>query len=664
MRHVLDCESGSALCSKEFPIGAAMDRIPRRWIYALGIAAALVPTAGAQAQQDSAGKAEFVLTSADQDDLGDLSIEQLAQIPVQSASKLSEPLNSVPAAIYVIPGDAILSAAANSLPEVLRLAPNLQVQQVSAREYAISSRGFNSVEASNKQLVLIDGRTIYTPLHAGVFWDLHNPMLEDIQQIEVISGPGGSLYGPNAVNGVISIMSRDARDTTGLLARGTAGAQERTLAGRYGTAIGDGAVRVYANWFDREDLPGGVAADTPDNFRGWQAGFRADLPSGDNHLTIQGDIFDNEVGTFADDGNRGQNILLRWKRDIGEDSSVQVRAYYDEFEREYILVQDSLETFDIEAQYTGKVSAHTLVAGVGVRTTKDEFINNLNDFRLDPVSRRLWVGNVFVQDRIAIADRLNLTLGMKIEESSYTGLQFLPNARVAWQIDDENLLWGAISRAVRTPSRIDRELANLPLLAKASDFRSEKLVAFEAGYRGQVTEDVNVTANLFYNYYDDLRTTELSEGGSLPIRLSNGIEGSTYGLETWATAQLARPVRLQFGVATLWKDFQVKEGRVDLAAMDSVGDDPEFQLKSRAYVDLSDRWKFNAGLRYIGAINTEPRIDDYLEADAQLTFRASTQVELFVAGTNLLRNQHLESNDTKRGQGVERSVYAGSRLRF
>ena len=618
----------------------------------------------ALAQQSDVDTDDFTLASVSPDDLSALSIEDLAQIPVQSASKRSEPLSAVPAAMYVISGEDITAAAANSLPEALRLAPNLQVQQVSAREYAISSRGFNSVEASNKLLVLIDGRTVYTPLHAGVFWDLHNPLLEDIHQIEVVSGPGGSLYGPNAVNGVIHVISRDARDTTGLLARGTAGARERTLAARYGAPLGAGAFRVYGNWFDREDLPGGVAADAPDQLRGWQAGFRADLPAGDDLFTIQGDVFANEAGTFADDGNRGQNLQLRWKRQIGDDSAVQIRAYYDEIQRDLILVRDSLETYDVEAQYTDSFGSHDLVVGVGLRTTKDEFINDLNAFKLDPVSRRLWVANVFAQDRIALAPGIGLVLGLKLENSTYTGFEFLPNIRLAWQLDDTNLVWAAISRAVRTPSRIDRELANLPILAKASGFRSEKLVAFEAGYRGRVIENLNVSANLFYNIYDDLRTTELSEGGTLPIRLSNGIEGSTYGIEAWGTAQPAPPLRLQLGVATLWKDFEVKPGHLDLAAMDSVGDDPEYHLKARALVDLTDRWKLNAGLRYTGAIDTAPRIASYLEADAQLTFRASASVELFVAGTNLLHDQHLESNDVGRGQAVERSIFAGSRLRF
>ncbi|HEX8450414.1 MAG TPA: TonB-dependent receptor plug domain-containing protein, partial [Allosphingosinicella sp.] len=209
------------------------------------------------------------------EDLRDLTIEQLAQIEVRSASKQAEPIGRAPTSIFVVTGNDIVRSAATSLPEALRLAPNLQVQQLDARQFAITSRGFNGAESSNKLLVLIDGRSVYTTLHSGVFWELHSPLLEDVRQIEVISGPGGTLYGPNAVNGVVSVATRDARETLGGLVRATAGPRERTLALRYGASLGNsGAVRVYANGLDRENMPAGPAPDNNDDFSGWQAGFR------------------------------------------------------------------------------------------------------------------------------------------------------------------------------------------------------------------------------------------------------------------------------------------------------------------------------------------------------------------------------------------------------
>ncbi len=632
---------------------------------ALAGAATLCIPSAALAQDDDLGVEETPLASLDSRVLSALSIEELANVTVESASKRPEPLSGAPTALYVITAKQIEDSAAYSLPEALRLAPNLQVQQVTAREYAISARGFNNVESSNKLLVLIDGRTIYTPLHAGVFWDLHNPVIEDIAQIEVISGPGGSLYGPNAVNGVINVISRDARDTIGVLARGTVGANERTAAARYGIQLGEGgAARVYANWFDREDMPAGIQSDGDDQFRGWQAGFRADLPSGESLFTLQGDIFDNRVGSFANDGNRGHNLLARWQHSLDERSSLQVRAYYDKFDRNLILVSDSLETFDVEAQYTGRLGSHEFVVGAGVRSTRDEFINNLNAFKLDPESRRLSVVNLFAQDKIALAPTVSLILGLKAENSTFSGTELLPSARLAWQPDPSHFLWAAVSRAVRTPSRIDRQLVNLPLLAQATEFESEKLIAWEAGYRGQLSSSLNVSVNAFFNSYNDLRSTELAPGGVLPIRLSNGIEGHNYGVEAWGVGQLTPWARLELGVATLWKDFSVKPGRVDLADMESTGDDPNYVIKARANITPTDRLNFNLGVRYVGAIETAPAIDPYVEADAQLAYRLGRSVEVFVAGTNLLHRSHLESNDPKRSQAVERSVFAGTRMRF
>ncbi len=618
--------------------------------------AALWPaTAGAQEQY----------AALETQDLSNLSIEELAQIPVRSASKREEPLSGAPASIFVITGEEIEDSAANSLPEALRLAPNLQVQQVNANEHAITARGFNSVETANKLLVLIDGRTVYTPLHSGVFWNLHNPLLEDIAQIEVISGPGGTLYGPNAVNGVVSVTTLDARDTIGGLVRGTAGGYERTAVARYGVAIGDsGALRVYGNWFDREDFPPAFTLDIGDRIHGWQAGFRADFEEGADHFTVQGDLFDNEVGDFQDDGNRGYNVLTRWTRAISPRSSFRIQAYYDDFTREITLVRDSLKTIDVEAQYNTSRGPHDFVIGAGVRTTRDEFINNLNPFQLDPQSKRLWIYNAFLQDRVALSPRLSLIAGIKAENSSFTGVHLLPNLRLAWQPDERTLLWGAVSRAVRTPSRIDRQLVFLPILATAPDFESEKLVAFEAGYRGRPTDRTSLNISVFFNLYDDIRTTEFSPGGTLPIRLSNGLEGHTYGIEAWSTIQVMPSWRLNLGATKIWKDFRMKPGRVDIANRDSLGHDPDIQLFARSTLDVTDRLRLSGGLRYIGDIESDPPIGDYVEADARIGFQLTDLIELYVAGSNLLHRTHLESNDPQRAQRPQRSIYAGTRLRF
>lgn len=599
-------------------------------------------------------------------DLSRLSIEELARLPVRSASKREEPLSAAPTALFVITNEDIVNSGVTAFPEMMRLAPNLGVQQVNGHEYAISARGFNSIETANKLLVLLDGRSVYSTLHSGVFWDLRATLLEDIQQIEVISGPGGTLYGPNAVNGVINISTRDARETLGGFVRGTAGGFERTAGGRYGIALGDdAALRAYLNWYDREDLPQGpIGPPLNDAFSGWQAGFRADIGSDSDQFTVQGDIFDNDVDTLPGDGNRGHNLLARWSRALDETSSFRFQAYYDYFRRRFLLAEDSLTTFDVDAQYNASWGAHDLVVGGGVRTTRDRFVNNLNPFQLVPSRQRLWIYNGFVQDRIRLTPQFSLTVGIKAEETSFTGIELLPNLRVAWQPNARHLLWAAVSRAVRTPSRIDRQLEFQPLLLPASDFVSEKLIAFEAGYRGQPSPAITLSVNLFYNLYDDIRTTDLVNTNPVQVQLANGLEGHSYGLEAWGSAQLTPWWRLNLGLSTLFKDFRTKPGHIDLAQGDSLGHDPEFQLSARTQIDLTNRLRLNAGLRYIGEIDSALPIGGYVEADASLAYRLNDTIELYVAGRNLLHRAHLESNDPERAQLAQRSVYAGTRLRF
>ncbi len=597
------------------------------------------------------------------EDLRDLSIEELAQIEVRSASKQAEPISRAPTSIFVVTGNDIVRSAATSLPEALRLAPNLQVQQIDARQFAVTSRGFNGVESSNKLLVLIDGRSVYTTLHSGVFWELHSPLLEDVEQIEVISGPGGTLYGPNAVNGVVSVATRDARETLGGLVRATAGPRERTLALRYGAGLGEsGAVRVYANGLDREDLPAGPAPDGGDAFSGWQAGFRTDLGKGADQFTLQGDIFDTDIDTLPGDGDRGHNLLARWTHDFAEDRSLQIQAYYDEYRRQSLLVTDSLQTLDTEAQLNARFGAHHVVLGGGVRTTRDGFTNDLNGFHLEPQSRRLWVLNAFAQDRMALTPKLDLIAGLKLERSSFSGVELLPNLRLAWRPSARATWWGAVSRAVRTPSRIDRQLVFLPLLAEAANFESEKLIAFEAGYRGQPGASTTLSVSLFYNLYDDIRTTEFT-GNPFPVRLQNGLEGKTYGIEAWATHQLSGTWRASLGLAALNKDFRLKNGAVDLSSRASLGADPDYQILARSQLDLTDRLQLDVGLRGVDDLGASG-LGGYVEADARLAWRVADPIELYVAGNNLLHKSHVESSDLGRAQRVERSVYLGTRLRF
>lgn len=592
--------------------------------------------------------------------LTDLSIEELAQLEVTTVSRRPEPLATAPAALAIIANQDILRIGATSLPEALRLAPNLDVQRIDARQYAITARGFQGAETANKLLVQIDGRSIYSTLFSGVFWELFEVPVEDIEQIEVISGPGGTLWGINAVNGVVSVQSKDARDTQGLLARATAGNLERTVHLRYGDRIGEaGGFRVYLSGFDRGGFPGeGRRGDLADGGQGLQLGFRGDLALGSGHVTLQGDAFEHDDGTGDAEG---QNMLARWTVAHDRGASTQVQAWWSRTARRFLGVYDRLTMAELAVLHNRSIGRHELVLGGGVRLTNDRFVNTLNPFQLDPPSRDLWFWNAFVQDRVELGERLFLTGGVKLEQISYTSVQLLPSVRLAWQVADDHLLWAAISRAVRTPSRIDRQLT-APGILQPGTFRSEALTAFEAGWRGQPTAALSLSVNLFYNLYDDLRTTSPASATMLfPVRLANGLKGETWGVESWGAWQALPWWRLSFGLRTLGKSFRLQAGERDLENGISLGNDPDYSWQLGSRMDLRPDLALDFQLRSYGS-RPSPRVESYTDVNARLGWRVSPEVELFVTGTNLFHDRRPESADTDRGQLVRRVVSLGARF--
>lgn len=594
-------------------------------------------------------------------DLQGMSIEQLAQVEVTSVSKHAQPLGDAPAAIYVISNDDIQHSTATSLPEALRLAPNLQVQQIDAHQYAISARGFNGFANSNKLLGLIDGRTIYTPLHAGIFWDQRQPMLEDLDRIEVISGPGGTLWGLNAVNGVINIISKNARDTQGALVTGSASARERNTAARYGGPLGsDGGFRIYANGYDREDLPVAAGANRPDGFRGIQVGFRSDWGNDGDGFTIQGDYFYNDVVDVGRD--TGHNILARWTHGFDSGSALQVQAYYDSVNRRYNSGRDGLDTIDLSLQHDFALGPHHIVWGAGVRTTTDFLYGRPGVLLFSPPERRLWAGNIFVQDSYSLGPKVTLIGGVKFEQTTFTDLEALPNLRIAWKPNEKTLFWAAASRAVRTPSRLDRDLFH-PVLLEKSTFDSEELVAIEAGYRGQPFRQATLSISLFYNFYDELRTVEARPGGSSPFRIDNGLRGHSYGIEAWGAYQPLKWWRLSAGVSTLHKSFHLKPGHIDATNGGSLGNDPDFQMMLRSQMTVADSIDIDLMLRGVDSL-PKPYMPGYVEADLRLGWHPGDEVELFVAGSNLLHKFRAQSGEVTRRQLIARTISAGTRVRF
>ena len=564
-------------------------------------------------------------------DLVDLSFEELSQIEVTSVSKRAEPLSRSPAAIYVISGDDIRRSGVTSLAEALRLAPNLEVARVDAQSYVISPHGLNSVNASNKLLVLIDGRSIYTPFFSSVFWDQQDVMLADVERIEVISGPGGALWGANAMNGVINVITKAAGDTQRGLVDAALGNRLQQGALRWGGKLGDaGRYRVYAQAAGESQTLLASGDGASDDWRSTQAGFRADMTALGSAFTVQGDMYENILDTPG--GRRsGGNLLGRWTRQLSEGSTLQVQAYYDQQHRADLAAtgggsSEQLDTYDIEVEHNFAIGrSQQVVWGIGQRGWRDEFINTANPFVLMPQSQTLRLTSVFGQDTVALRDDLSMTLGAKFEYSSFSGWAFMPSVRIGWQVTARDFVWGAISRAVRPPSRLERDLTAPGIVDTSPSFQSEKLVAYEAGWRSQLSSQASMSISLFYNDYSDLRTTSPNPVTVLPITFGNGLEGHTYGVDAWGSWSPLPWWRINPGFGLLRKDFHLKPGEADIAGVQTVlGHDPAHQVFLRSYMDLPHNTELYIGLRQIAAL---PDVDvpGYFEADVRLGWHVTPQ---------------------------------------
>lgn len=583
-----------------------------------------------------------------------MSIEELSNVEVTSVSKRPERLADAAASVYVLGNEDIRRSGIQSLPEALRLAPNLNVQRIDALDYGVSARGLNGFESSNKLLVVVDGRSLYSPFFSGVEWSQIQPDLTDIDRIEVVSGPGGTLWGANAVNGVINIVSRPADLTQGLAGQVAAGEGHKFYSLRYGGRAGaSGAYRLYARAFDRAGtLRGGK--DAGDGWRGGQVGFRADFDAASSHLTLQGDsYFDrvpSQIPQFTRGKLAGENLLGRWTRS-GTRSELEVQAYYDRYERIARGILDGVTTYDVQVQQRLSMGDHRLVVGAGYRRWSDRFENFVNAFVLDPPHATSDLSNAFVQDQISRGP-LTLTVGLKAEHNNFSGLEWLPNARLAWRAGDDTLLWAAVSRAIRNPSRLDRDLVFGSLVVR-SNFQPEKLLAYELGYRGQPTDHLSLSATLFYHDYQGVRSNEATPGVTFPIRIGNGLKGETFGLETWGDLDVTRTWRLSAGATFLGKRFEKAAGSTDISNLAAQGHDPDVQVLLRSQHQLTGRLAFDARLRYVGSVPRE-RVGSYLtapaysEADARLSWRLTERAELSLLGVNLLHASHVEATEPRR----------------
>src|SRR2546428_3253942 len=513
--------------------------------FTLGLAC-LAEAAFAQ-QPDSAALRPDSSLSA----LKKLSIEQLMNLQVTSVSKRPERLSQTAPASGVIRQRDIGRPGASSLAEARPLASNRRAAKVDSRQWAISARGFNGTTA-NKLLVLIDGRTIYTPLFSGVFWDVQEVPLEDIDRIEVISGPGATLWGANAVNGVINVITKDAKDTQGFLLTGGGGTEQHGFGTvRYGAALGSSVrARIYGRGFDRDATAFPSGQDAADDWHLEQGGFRMDWEaSSASHATLQGDLYDGRIAqdSGGDIAVTGRDVIARWSRTLSEQSSLTAQLYYDRTHRDIPrLFGEDLDTYDVELQLSTRLGArHDLVWGLGYRNINDRTVVGADStlaFLPTQVAREWFTG--FVQDEIALVpNRVHVTLGTKIEHNDYTGFEIQPSGRVSWRLASSGLLWAAVSRALRTPSRIDRELfapAKAPyFLAGGPDFHSEEELAYELGYRYQ-RGSVALSVATFYSRYHGLRSIEqVNPPNPVPLVIGNGQDGESYGGVATAEHQLA-----------------------------------------------------------------------------------------------------------------------------
>jgi iron complex outermembrane receptor protein len=628
----------------------------------------LAAAAAAQALQETSPQQASELKS--------LSIEQLMELDVTSVSRRSEPVSGAAAAITVITGEDIRRSGANNLPDALRIATGLQVAQSNGNTWAISSRGFNATTA-NKLLVLIDGRSIYTPLFSGVFWDAQDVMLEDVDRIEIIRGPGATLWGANAVNGVINILTKSARETQGGLASLGGGAGEEGLASfRQGGKVGrETAFRAYGKYSYRDSLALENGDSARDPLRRGQAGFRIDRDdTGSGGLTLQGDAYHGLAGqtVVVRDDTRldGANLLGRWTRTYAENAGSDLQVYYDYTHRRIPQwFEEHRHTLDVDYQHRQPIGARQdLVWGAGYRITHDRVGNSAGvAFLPDSVTESLF--SAFAQDEVALARHLRLTLGTKLEHNRWTGFEVQPSVRLAWAPDDRRTLWSAVSRAVRSPTRYDEDLvlfaAGVPVLTGSSGFVPEELLSYELGYRVQPRTGLLLDLAAFYNVYDDLRSFEPAAAPAVfPYHFSNRLNADTWGLEARVSWQAAPWWRLHAGYAWLDKDLSLDAGSLDPTAGTAEGDDPRSRATLRSLMDLPRGFELDGTLRYVSRLPA-PVVPAYTELDLRLGWQASDRLELSLTGQSLLHARHPEFGaPSPSREEVQRGAYGKVTWRF
>ncbi len=576
--------------------------------------------------------------------LADLSLEQLSEFVVSSVSRRDERLDRSASSVHVITSEDIRRSGASTLAQALRLAPQLHVARADANQYAISARGFNNVLA-NKMLVLVDGRTLYTPLFSGVFWQSQDTLLEDIDRIEVVSGPSAALWGTNAVNGLIHIITRHAARTQGAAASGEVGTRQRVGAVRFGARAGDHAhYRLYAKAHQRKNSAlASTGAAVDDAAGGVQAGVRVDWSEGDQAARLLADVYRSDIGEQGQSRRSdGAHVTARWRRDFAGGERLLLRGTYEQTELRTPNFRERLDTLDLLAQYDVATAPNNrMILGAGHRVSHDDTANGPTLAFL-PAKRTLSWSRVFAQNQYGIDERFSVTLAASLERNPYTGVEFLPSARLSWLVAPGQFAWAAASRAVRAPSRIDREFylpASPPYtVAGGPRFESEVANVVELGYRAQPSVTLSYALTAFRQEFDHLRSLQPTPQG---LQLENGLAGRTQGLEASMSWRVNERWRLVAGATGLSRKIRLRPGAVDVGGEASLGNDPRHWWSLRSTVDLTPRLIWDLSVRRSGGLPA-PAVPGYTDVDTRLAWSVTPDLEVALSVRNLADARHPE----------------------
>ncbi|MBI2423176.1 MAG: TonB-dependent receptor [Candidatus Hydrogenedentes bacterium] len=635
------------------------------------------------------------------DDLTNLSLEELLDIEVTSVSKRPEKRREASAAIFVITSDDIRRSGATNIPDLLRMVPGVNVAQQTSSTFHVSARGFNG-RFANKLLVLVDGRSVYTPLFSGVFWGTMDLALDDIERIEVVRGPGGTLWGANAVNGVINIVTKPAKATQGGQATVGLGTEESFIGAlRYGGKASDALhYRVYSSFKDHDSFAMPDGSQGEDAWLHGRLGVRLDwekesdsfvfLADGFNMATLDSDVLPTMIPPFVEtdiqrNHQRGGQMTGRYTHQFADESEVAVQVYYDLYSQAGTLLDEQRHTVDLDFQYRFDASPHHhLVVGGGYRLIRDN-IENGPSINFDPDDRTSHIFNLYLQDQIdLIPDELTFTVGLRLEHNDFSALEAQPNMQLAWRPGEQHAVWGAVSRAVRTPSLAESDamvdFLGLPFtfasLTGNDKFDAEDLLSWELGYRYAASPKFTVDLALFYNQYSDLRTLGAGIPGAdfssfpphllVPLLIQNELDADTYGVEVALDWQALDWWRMRLNYT--WFDYELDDeaGLLTVFAQLSEGDTPEHQLWFQHSFQLSPQWELDAIVRYASKLPVLD-VDEYWTADLRLGWKARENLEFALVGRNLFDSQHYETKAQFVGTTpteVERGIYGSITWRF